>query len=239
MPPTMSVYPLFITAFVFGVFGSIGHCAVMCGAVQVLLARRGLGTGWRLVVLHIGRLLTYSTLGLLAGAFGEFLKRLSSDIALLQGVLAFIFALGAGYFALSLVSKLPSPELLLAPVTRQWGSLIRQLPAGKKAGMVMTLVTGLLWGALPCGFVLAALIPAAATGNAADGIIAMMAFGFGTLPVLLIVNWLANKPAQTSIHWARPLSALAVALFGTQMALRALASWSIVEHMMIAQVMLW
>jgi sulfite exporter TauE/SafE len=44
---------------------------------------------------------------------------------------------------------------------------------------------GALWGFLPCGLVYSALALAAASGSAAGGALAMLAFGAGTLPSMI------------------------------------------------------
>lgn len=47
-------------------FGS-WHCAAMCGPVASVLSQRG-----SLIPYHLGRLISYVTLGLFAGALGQF-----------------------------------------------------------------------------------------------------------------------------------------------------------------------
>ncbi|HRE18792.1 MAG TPA: sulfite exporter TauE/SafE family protein, partial [Rhodocyclaceae bacterium] len=52
---------------------------------------------------------------------------------------------------------------------------------------------GLLWGWLPCGLVYSALATALASGSATAGGLAMLAFGLGTLPNLLLAGLLAAR----------------------------------------------
>jgi hypothetical protein len=47
---------------------------------------------------------------------------------------------------------------------------------------------GLVWGLIPCGFLYAAQIKAAETGNLWQGAATMLAFGLGTLPTMLGVG---------------------------------------------------
>ena len=235
-----SASPAIIVAVIFGFLGSIGHCAAMCGAVQVLLSRRGLTQSWRLPLLHTGRIITYTGLGILAGAAGGAFTSLLPDIGIIQGILAIILAAMAIYFAVALLGKAPSPELLLVGVTRRWGRAMQKKPASFEPDFPEVFAMGLLWGLLPCGFVLAALIPAASTGNPFTGAMTMLGFGLGTWPILVLVNWLAGRDIRLNAAWVRPLAAIVVLLFGIQMALRGLAAWGMVDHLMIAeQVMLW
>jgi DMSO/TMAO reductase YedYZ heme-binding membrane subunit len=52
---------------------------------------------------------------------------------------------------------------------------------------------GLLWGLIPCGFLYAAQIKAAETGNQVLGAATMLAFGLGTLPTMLGVGFFAGR----------------------------------------------
>ncbi|WP_460826688.1 sulfite exporter TauE/SafE family protein, partial [Massilia terrae] len=47
---------------------------------------------------------------------------------------------------------------------------------------------GFLWGWLPCGMVYSALVTAMLSGSAASGAALMLAFGLGTLPMLLTLG---------------------------------------------------
>jgi uncharacterized protein len=55
------------------------------------------------------------------------------------------------------------------------------------------LALGLLWGLIPCGFLYAAQIKAAETGNPILGAATMFAFGIGTLPTMLGVGFFAGR----------------------------------------------
>jgi sulfite exporter TauE/SafE len=47
---------------------------------------------------------------------------------------------------------------------------------------------GALWGWIPCGMVYSVLLTAMLSGSAINGALAMMAFGLGTLPMLLALG---------------------------------------------------
>ncbi|MFN8401936.1 MAG: sulfite exporter TauE/SafE family protein [Anaerolineales bacterium] len=63
----------------------------------------------------------------------------------------------------------------------------------------------LLWGLLPCGLVLTALVTAIAAKSAVFGALNMLIFGIATVPSLLAVKLLANK--SNSRIWSRGLAA--------------------------------
>ncbi|MCB9007970.1 MAG: sulfite exporter TauE/SafE family protein [Ardenticatenaceae bacterium] len=253
-----------IAVFVLGLTGSLGHCATMCGGVSVLLARRGVGQGWRWLLVQLGRMFSYSLLGVVAGwagqglvagmdhaAHGGHMLETEPSLSFLpglgvwQGALALVTAVLAFYMALAMVGKVPSPELLLVRMTRAWGQLMRRLtiqPQQKtlQAGALTAFGLGMAWGFLPCGLVLAALLAAAAAGSPLGGGLTMLAFGVGTLPLAWGMRLLARRPEwQTAVPHLRLIGALAVVLFGVQMSLRGLAMWGWVAHLHVGSVMLW
>ena len=96
---------------------------------------------------------------------------------------------------------------------------------------------GLVWGLLPCGLVLTALLTATVAASPADGALRMFAFGLGTLPTLLGISWLAARPIVR--HWPRYVAAVLMVGFGLQFALRGMAVWGWIDHQMVGGVMLW
>ncbi|MNE36748.1 Cytochrome C biogenesis protein transmembrane region [compost metagenome] len=55
------------------------------------------------------------------------------------------------------------------------------------------LLLGGLWGWLPCGLVYSTLLWAASQGDALDSAALMLAFGIGTMPVLLATGMAAER----------------------------------------------
>jgi len=235
----------------------------MCSGVTMLLARRGAAHGWRLLLAHLGRITTYALLGALAGALGYSLTAMAGHgmpmghtqaplipgLSRLQGIIALATAVLAGYMALALLGRAPSPERFFTRLTGRWGQTMRRLttpvskPTSAVGELATPLVLGLVWGLLPCGLVLTALLTAAVTGSLWRGAMAMVAFGLGTWPVLLGVGALAraniNHRLRLSMPWLRHAAALVVLLFGTQMALRGFAAWGWVNHFHLGGVMVW
>lgn len=249
-----------LAAFLFGLIGSLGHCVGMCVGIMLLLGGRERSAVSQMT-LQLGRISSYALLGLLAGTLGAALgtstmqgehahhhagmtmpQSSSLNAALLpaQGVLALLVAIMAGYMALAMLGRVPSPELALAGLTKRWGRAARWLTASTdpaaRRGPALSFVSGLLWGFLPCGMVLAALLTAAASLSPLGGLLTMLAFGLGTCPALLTSGWLARRPG---LSWPRPLAATLLALFGAQMLFRGLASWGVVEHLLLGGLMLW
>ena len=222
-----------LASFLLGLLGSLGHCVGMCSAVVVILERQtsfqGINSAW--VFAHLGRIITYALLGLTVGLLGQSLYIFSADLPRIQGILSILFAIIAFYMALAFIGLAPSPELSLASLVSKWGQTMRGLrsPAPFLAGM--------LWGLLPCGLVITALIPAVTSGSGAQGALNMIVFGIATIPSLFAVKWLAQKTVSRT--WSRSLASVVMMVFGFQFAMRGFASLGMVGHFMIGSVMLW
>jgi hypothetical protein len=220
-----------ITSFLLGLLGSLGHCVGMCSAIIILFDRQPIfqnRSAWLSV--HAGRITTYSILGLMFGLLGQTLFSFGN----LQSVLSILFAVVAFYMASAFIGLTPSPEILFAGWIQGWGKLIRGF---RSTSFLSSYLLGLLWGLLPCGLILTALITAAASRSASLGAMTMLVFGIATIPSLYAVKWLAGK--SLSRLWSRGLASLAMMLFGFQFAMRGFASLGIVDHFMLGSFMFW
>lgn len=195
-----------------GLAGSLVHCVGMCGPFvlgQVVAdsenARGRYGewqrlAGAALLPYHVGRLTTYTALGAVAGATTALFAAttgfawLSAALLALGALLMILQAIGLALGAASPLSRLVTR--LAAPLSAS------RHPAGRYA-------LGLVLGLLPCGLLYGALAAAAGTGSARDGAVAMLAFGAGTMPVLVGVGWLGvllRRRLRGVAHWvAAPL----------------------------------
>lgn len=220
-----------IASLLLGLLGSLGHCVGMCSAVVILLNRQPVfqnKLAWPIA--HAGRITTYAALGLLFGSFGQALWAFDK----LQAGLSILFALLAFYMASAFIGLTPSPELLFSSLTSRWGRAIR---AFQTASLPTAYLFGLLWGLLPCGLVLTALLTAMASANIFLGALTMLVFGLATVPSLVAVKWLAGK--TQSRLWSRGLASLVMMFFGFQFAMRGFASLGWVEHFMLGSFMFW
>jgi len=222
-----------LASFLLGLLGSLGHCVGMCSAVVVLLDRQtsfqGNNLSW--ILAHLGRITTYALLGLTVGLLGQSLYIFSADLPRIQGILSILFAIIAFYMALAFIGIAPSPELLFSGLVSKWGQTMRGLKSPAP------FVAGLLWGLLPCGLVITALIPAITSGSAMQGALNMIVFGIATIPSLVAVKWLAQRTVSRT--WSRSLASIVMMIFGFQFAMRGFASLGMIEHMMIGKVMFW
>jgi sulfite exporter TauE/SafE len=186
-----------------GAAGSVMHCTAMCGPfvlgqVADRLARipsarlcEGSRVGSALLLpYHAGRLTTYAALGALAAQVGAVIGGMPGMLAWLPATLLLLGALmflahAAGRIAPRLRAKLPlldrAPPAWVRGVSRLARGIDRTRPGG---GYLL----GVALGFLPCGFLYAALAASAAAADAAGGALAMLAFGLGTVPALIVVG---------------------------------------------------
>jgi len=181
-------------AFSAGLVGS-GHCLGMCGGIVTALAlsHRDTDAAGRFVynlLYHVGRICTYSTLGLLAGLAAQ-----AGMVDQLRPLVRWLF-LAANLFvaAIGIFTVLGVRALGISALDGSgWGFLRGQLSRLRGSRSVLAaLPTGLLMGLLPCGLVYGVLISAATSGSALRGGGMMLAFGCGTLPVLLAYGQVAS-----------------------------------------------
>uniref|UniRef100_B8HLT3 Ferric reductase domain protein transmembrane component domain protein n=1 Tax=Cyanothece sp. (strain PCC 7425 / ATCC 29141) TaxID=395961 RepID=B8HLT3_CYAP4 len=186
-----------------GFLGSFGHCVGMCGPIAVafsLTHSADCNSSWKQQLffnglLHTGRLLSYTLVGAAIGTISSVLVgggQLAGIGSLLRQSLSVITGLMLVWFGLAQVHPQWLPRLpLLNPLathrlSRWLQSAMAQVALG--ANWWSPIALGGLWGLMPCGFLYAAQIKAAETGDPVGGAITMLGFGVGTLPVMLGVG---------------------------------------------------
>ena len=204
------------TAFLLGFVGS-AHCAGMCGPLALALPR---GHGKRATFIagralyNFGRVVTYALMGALFGLLGQgfALAGLQRWISLVVGVLI-------------LLGVLVSPRLARAiPVSRgvSWlkaslGTLLQRRALPALFGI------GLLNGLLPCGLVYVACAGAVATGTIWFGLQYMIAFGLGTLPLMLVISLVGTKLQFALRFKLQRLIPVSLVIVGLLLVLRGMA----------------
>jgi uncharacterized protein len=185
-----------------GFLGSFGHCLGMCGPLAVAFSlshQQETPNWWQQLTFHtllnFGRLLSYTLVGAGIGALGSVLLKsgqiagIGSDlrqwVAIITGMMLIWF--GLGQIKPDFLPRIP----LLHPLLK--GGLHNRLSAGMvklslKSKWWTPAALGMTWGLMPCGFLYAAQIKAAETGNLWMGAATMLAFGIGTLPTMLGVG---------------------------------------------------
>lgn len=185
-----------------GFLGSFGHCLGMCGPITVAFALsqgNPKGDRWQSfrfhLLLNLGRLVSYALVGIFIGSLGSVLVA-SGNMAgigspLRRGV-AMITGLMLIWFGLAQISpqRVPKVPFLNPMVQAGWHDRLtgamQALSLNPKRWTPLLL--GLAWGLIPCGFLYAAQLKAAETTDPWQGGATMLAFGVGTLPLMLGVG---------------------------------------------------
>jgi sulfite exporter TauE/SafE len=218
-----------------GLAGS-GHCLGMCGGILAALAvaapTASAGQRFRLnLAYHIGRIITYSLLGLVAGAL--------SQAALVSSFRTHLSWLFAAANLLVIVAGLSTAfglrRISLAMLDGAgWGFMSRML--GKASGQACGrafLIAGLVMGLLPCGLVYGVLITAATGGSMLLGWGMMLAFGLGTLPALLAYGQVAASLNAIATTFFLRAMGLIVALLGAVGLLKSLISMGLITPLKV------
>lgn len=195
---------LLLSAVAMGFFGS-PHCLGMCGGIVTAFGmsmQNANPTKKRLLIFsyHLGRLMSYMLLGVVASVFGASLLSPFMHSGVPRFLLgASLVLAGLLMLGLPLLNRLERVGLGLWQKLSPLRAKLFPLDNFPKA-----VAAGLLWGFLPCGLVYAALLVAVSgagfgvTGTrlveqVQFGAVFMLFFGLGTLPMLLF--------AQTVVLW--------------------------------------
>lgn len=186
-----------LAAFLMGLIGSV-HCVGMCGGIVGALTM-GLPAALRqspqqllpyLLSYNTGRILSYSVAGMLAGFLGAQFMGVLPQPQLVGKWVAALFMIALGLYV--------AEWWRILVVLERGGAYVWKWiePLGKRFFPVKSPAhafgIGLVWGWLPCGLVYGALALALTSASALQGALLMLAFGLGTLPMLLVVGTAAQ-----------------------------------------------
>ena len=192
------------SAFILGLISSL-HCIGMCGPIAMMLPidhQNEAKKVTQIVTYHLGRLTAYATIGLVFGLLGRgfFLAGLQQNMSIFIGVAMITVVL--------IPEKVFSRYNFSKPVYKIISKIKSSLGNQFKNRSYKSLFTiGLLNGFLPCGMVYIALFGAIAMQSAGFGILYMLLFGLGTIPLMSIVVYihsLIKLPFRNKIQKAIP-----------------------------------
>ena len=192
---------MLISAVILGLLGSL-HCLGMCGPIALMLPLKG-SAGQKaagLATYHLGRIVSYSLLGLAFGFVGKglFLFGLQQKLSIGMGVLMIALVLLPNNWKKRVGINNAFSRILLR-IKSSFGRLL-----GKPSPDAL-LSLGFLNGFLPCGLVYMALIGAVAMGDLWKGGIYMALFGLGTVPLMSLVvfgrQWIGTQSRLNLQRW--------------------------------------
>lgn len=210
-----------IAAFMTGLLGSL-HCVGMCGgivgALSMGLSARTRGSLWRLfpyqLLYNSGRILSYVIAGgLLAWLSSETTSQFGQSGNYIGKWLSGLFMVALGFYIAGWWQVLTILERAGNHVWRYVQPLgQRFLPV---TNPFQAFGLGLVWGWLPCGMVYAMLAFALSSQDAMQGALIMLAFGLGTLPMLVLMGSAASRLGNfVRRPLVRQLAGTLILLFG-------------------------
>lgn len=192
-----------------GLLGS-SHCVGMCGGFAAMVGMNT-GTVWgnlrAQLIYSAGRLISYATLGAVAGFAGKRLIETAPAVANVPAalcIIAGVVLLREGLMATGIwprrIAGTSAGACLLGPL---FSSLFR-LPGARNV-----FVAGVATGLLPCGLVYAFVSLAGSTGDFLQGMLTMLAFGAGTVPLMVLtgcgaslLSWTAQQRFWRVAAWS-------------------------------------
>ncbi len=213
------LWPAIIAGFTLGATGSF-HCIGMCGPLSLALPTNQLPPLQRftsLFLYQLGRIVTYSLLGLVIGFAGNrvFIAGYQQLFSILLGIviiaMALFYFLGNGSLSSSLTAR------IYAPIQKLVLRLMRR--AKNPLGF---LFMGMANGLLPCGMVYVAMAATLSFSNVTEGISFMAMFGAGTLPAMMMVGYAGRIITFKTRQSIKKMIPLFIAITGVILVLRGL-----------------
>ncbi|TBV25552.1 sulfite exporter TauE/SafE family protein [Meridianimaribacter sp. CL38] len=193
------------SAFILGLLGSF-HCVGMCGPIAFMLPvdrSNSVKKISQITTYHIGRLLAYSTIGLIFGLIGKnlYIFGLQQQLSICIGVLMIVMVL-LPYKTFSKYNLSKPLHKIISKVKSELGSALKK----KTADTFLTI--GFLNGFLPCGLVYMAVFGSLVSSTITQGTMYMALFGLGTVPLMTSAIYLGkflNTTIKQRIQKAIPV----------------------------------
>lgn len=180
---------LYFVALITGLVGSL-HCIGMCGPIAIALPLGNKGWLHRVfggISYNVGRTLTYGILGAVFGLLGQGIEMagLQQWASIGIGIIMILSVL----FPVLFRGKIKFEQFFFGYAGKMIGKFRKLFAISSIPSLFLI---GFLNGLLPCGLVYVAIAGAINTSDIVHGIIYMIIFGIGTIPVMLAIPLLGN-----------------------------------------------
>lgn len=201
-----------LSGLALGFLGSM-HCIGMCGPIALALpsqSKSKLSFYSGRILYNLGRVITYTTMGLILGLIGQKINLAGYQqiLSITLGAIILIIVLLPSHYK-NILSSLSFVRTIIKVLQSSIGLLFR------KGSQSSLFAIGVLNGFLPCGFVYVALAGAVALGNVEKSILFMALFGIGTIPAMFSASVVTNLFGQNfrmKINRAIPVFAAVLAV---------------------------
>jgi sulfite exporter TauE/SafE len=170
------------TSFVIGLVASVSSCLAVVGGLVLSLSAKlsqdSVSDKRTFTLFHLGRLIGFGVLGGVLGAIGSAIS-VNYMVSALLGLLASLVMVLLGLSLVGVINK--RAVSLPAGLFRYFRRI--------EHGVAGPLALGLATFFLPCGFTQSMQISALSSGSFSGGLIIMLSFALGTLPMLAILSF--------------------------------------------------
>jgi len=200
-------WPVLIPGLLLGLASSF-HCIGMCGPIAFLLPvadKSPVKKAVSILFYNAGRIFTYACIGVIFGVAGRrlYIAGLQQGLSIVLGSVILLTAILLFFYR-----RIPG-----SPISPVIFSLTHQLIAKQmlRKGIPAMFSLGAANGLLPCGMVYFALAGALALGTITAGVTYMVAFGVGTMPLMILASY---SKAFIGTRWRNGMRKLVPVLVG-------------------------
>lgn len=210
---------MLFSALFFGLISSL-HCVGMCGPIAMMLPvdrRNEAKKVLQILLYHLGRITAYASLGLIFGILGKsfYLAGMQQQLSIFVGVFMILIVI--------IPEKIFMKYNFSKPVFRLISKVKSALGNQFKKKTNSALFTiGLLNGFLPCGLVYVALFGALAMQGISLGVLYMVLYGLGTIPMMSLAVYFGGFLSLNFRNKLQKIIPIVGVLIGTLFILRGL-----------------
>src|SRR3990167_8262908 len=170
------------TSFIVGLLASVSSCLAIVGGLVLSLSAKvsqdNVSDTKTFLLFHVGRLVSFAVLGGVLGAVGSAIG-INFTFTVILGILASTVMLLLG---LNLVGALAKNKIALPSGIFNFFRKIEHKT-------LTPLIIGFATFFLPCGFTQSMQVSALGSGSFMSGLLIMLAFALGTLPMLVLLSF--------------------------------------------------
>lgn len=171
-----------VTSFIIGLIASVSSCLAIVGGLVLSLSAKisqdNVSDTKTFTLFHTGRLVSFAVLGGVLGAIGSAIG-INFTFTAILGILASVVMLVLG---LNLVGVFEKNKIALPSGIFNFFRRIEHKT-------FTPLILGFATFFLPCGFTQSMQVQALSSGSFMSGLIIMLSFALGTLPMLLLLSF--------------------------------------------------
>lgn len=206
----------FVTIFLASLLGSL-HCPGMCGGFAIYNSASSSNKWQANIFYNFGRLITYTSCGLIAGTIGSVINNLTIFVGLTDAI---AIAVGLIMIFWGLKIFLTGSQLKIKetknPYWNKITSLYKSILHNKFSlpQRSRSLLLGMVTTLLPCGWLYSFLAISAASADPIKGTIIMSLFWLGSLPAMFFTGLFAKLITVKLQKYIPKITAILIILAG-------------------------